>query len=114
MEQKFEGDAKAPITMYEIVSFTCSHCAVLHHKTLPEFKKKYVETGKVKLVLWDFPLDGRAMVASMISKCVSKENYFPFVSTLFDLQSAWAFSKDGENKLYSYATLAGLTKDKIS
>ncbi len=113
MGQRFEGDVSAPVTMYEIVSFTCSHCAELHHKTLPEFKKKYVETGKVKVVLWDFPLDGRAMAASMISKCVARDKYFPFVSTLFDMQSAWAYSKEGEEKLYSYAMLAGLTKDKI-
>ena len=51
------GDPAAPVTIIEYSSLTCPHCAAFHAKTLPELKKRYIDTGKVRLVLRDFPLD---------------------------------------------------------
>ena len=40
---------------------TCPHCAAFHADTLPELKERYIDTGKVRLVLRDFPLDQNAL-----------------------------------------------------
>ena len=58
------GDPKAPVTIVEYASLTCSHCAHFHIQILPEIKKKWIDTGKVKLVYRDFPLDQVAVKAA--------------------------------------------------
>ena len=58
------GDPKAPIKVYEYASLTCSHCADFSMHTFPEFKKNYIDTGKVYYTLRDFPFDPIATAAS--------------------------------------------------
>ena len=50
------GDPKAPVTLIEYASFTCPHCAHFDTQILPELKKKWIDSGKVKLIYRDFPL----------------------------------------------------------
>src|SRR5690349_6748677 len=68
-----EGDAKAPITLIEYASFTCPHCARFNTVELPEIKKKWIDTGKVKLVYRDFPLDETAARAAMLAQCAGDD-----------------------------------------
>ena len=65
------GDPNAPVTIIEFASLTCPHCAAFHVNTLPELEKRYIDTGKVRLVLRDFPLDQMALKASVIAHCAA-------------------------------------------
>ena len=65
------GAANAPVTIVEYASLTCPHCAHFHAETLPKLKTEYIDTGKVKLVFRDFPLDGIALAGAMIAACVA-------------------------------------------
>ena len=60
LEDKVLGDENAPVTIVEYASMTCSHCATFHTRTYPELKKKYIETGKVRFIMREFPFDPRA------------------------------------------------------
>ena len=60
------GKAEAPITIVEYASQTCGHCGNFHTKVLPELKTKYIDTGKVRLVYREFPLDNLSAAASML------------------------------------------------
>ena len=51
------GAAEAPVTIVEYASMTCPHCADFHAKTYPELKKRYIDTGKVRFIFREFPLD---------------------------------------------------------
>ena len=51
------GDEKAPVTIIEYASMTCPHCATFHDTTYPELKKRYIDTGKVRFIFREFPLD---------------------------------------------------------
>jgi protein-disulfide isomerase len=104
------GKADAPITLIEFSSLTCPHCASYHRDTLPQITKEYVETGKVRLVYRDFPLDTLAYAGAMLARCVDRSRYFPFLETLFVNQSSWARSKNPLDDLEKLAKLAGLSK----
>lgn len=90
------GDDKAPVTVVEYASMTCSHCAAFHEKTFPEIKKRYIETGKVRFIFREFPLDTLAAAAFMLARCsgeTDKDKYFALVDTLFKQQRQWAVEK---------------------
>jgi protein-disulfide isomerase len=104
------GKPDAPITIVEYASLTCSHCAHFDKDVLPGLKKKWIETGKAKLVLRDYPLDEPAMRAAMMARCAPPDRFYPLIDTLFQTQDQWALSKDWRGALEKTARLAGISK----
>lgn len=109
----FMGKADAPITMIEYASLTCPHCAQFHNDVLPNVKKAFVETGKVRLIYRDFPLDGAALRASMLARCAGRDRYFGFLDVLFRGQANWARSPDPLKALSQLARLGGMPPKEI-
>jgi protein-disulfide isomerase len=87
------GKDDAPVTVVEYASMTCPHCAHFHETTYPELKKRYIDTGKVRFIFREFPLDPLAAGASMLARCADKEKFFPLIETLFQMQRTWAVEK---------------------
>ncbi len=106
VSEKVLGNADAPVTILEYSSLGCGHCANFHRDTLPRIKKEYIETGKVKLILRDFPLGAPAMAAAMLARCAGNDRYFPMVEMLFRGQRAWAFTRDPASALRQTACMA--------
>lgn len=102
------GSPDAPVTIMEFSSLSCPHCATFHKNTLPDLKKDYVQTGKVKFVFNDFPLNAPAVAASLLLKCVPADNRYDFMEMLFEQQEQWAFDANFINKLKQYASLLGI------
>lgn len=102
------GDASAKVTITEYSSLTCPHCADFHRDVLPQIKENYIDKGLVRYVPRDFPLDGRALAAAMIARCVPPDRYFGFLEMLFRDQQAWARSANPLEDLKVRAQLAGL------
>lgn len=105
------GKADAPITIVEYASMTCGHCANFHNKLLPVLKEKYIDTGKVRLVFREFPLDERAALASMMARCAGGDRSLPLISMLFSKQDEWASAKnDFLDKIFKLGQQVGMTK----
>lgn len=104
------GQPDAPVTVIEYASMTCGHCAAFHNNTYPEFKKRYVDTGKARYILREFPLDPLAAGAFMLARCAGKDKYFPLVETLFQQQRNWVVQKPIE-PLFAIAKQAGFTQE---
>ncbi len=113
-EVRVLGNPAAPVTIYEFSSLGCSHCADFHLNMLPQLKKDYIDTGKVKLVFADFPIDGRSMKAAMLARCMPADKYFDFLSVLFKKQLTWGLSFKAEKLLASYAELEGLSREEAN
>lgn len=114
------GDDKAPVTIVEYASMTCSHCAHFQKTTFPELKKRYIDTGKVRYILREFPLDPVAAAAFMLARCSAQDGpgkadsakYYAVVDTLFESQQTWAFApnpKDVVPNLQKVAKQIGFT-----
>lgn len=83
------GSPKAPVTITEYASMSCSHCAAFGENVFPMLRSQYIDTGKVRFVFREFPLDVAAAAASMLARCIAKndsEKYFSAIETLFKLQ----------------------------
>ena len=108
------GDPNAPITVVEYASMTCGHCAQFHNKVFPALKEKYVDTGKVRFIMREFPLDDRAAAASMLARCAGDDKTVPFISVLFAKQEDWAFVRgDPRPELLKLAKQAGFTQESF-
>ena len=107
------GKADAPITIIEYASLTCPHCAEFNKEVMPEFKARYVETGKAKLIYRDYPLDQWALRAAMVARCAPADKYFSFIDVLFQNQMTWATAKDPKAALERIAKLGGLTSEQF-
>ncbi|MFP1631720.1 DsbA family protein [Zhengella sp. ZM62] len=109
------GDENAPVTIVEYASATCGHCATFHNDTWPELKKRYVETGKVRFVLREFPFDPRATAAFMLARC-SGDNYHPLIDVLFKTQRNWAGAPGDQflATLYNTVKIAGFSQEDFN
>jgi protein-disulfide isomerase len=107
------GNPNAPITIVEYASLTCPHCAHFANDVLPELKKKWIDTGKAKLVLRDFPLDEPALRAAMIARCAPPDRYYAYVDTFFAAQDKWVMARDYREALARLVKLGGMSKDEF-
>src|SRR6185312_12518358 len=110
------GSEKAPVTIVEYASMTCPHCAHFQETTFPELKKQYIDTGKVRYILREFPLDPIAAAGFMLARCSGTDDankYFAMVDTLFRQQSEWAVQKPLQPML-AIAKQAGLTEQTFN
>ena len=108
------GNSDARITVVEYASMTCGHCANFHKKVFPELKEKYIDTGKIYFIMREFPLDNRAIAASMLARCAGGDKTFALISALFAKQEEWAFVPgDPRPELFKLARQAGFSQESF-
>ncbi|MBA2125813.1 disulfide bond formation protein DsbA [Hyphomicrobium methylovorum] len=108
------GKADAPVTIVEYASMTCPHCAHFSKDVFEKLKAKYIDTGKVRFVYREFPLDNLAAAASMLARCAGGDKAFPLIETFYAKQEDWAFVQGNPvPKLFDIAKQAGFTQESF-
>lgn len=103
------GPDTAKVTIIEYASATCPHCAAFYNETFITLKKEYIDTGKIRFVLREFPHQDAALAAFMLARCAPKEKYFPLIDVFFTTQPEW--TQDPLAGLSKIAQQAGFTKE---
>jgi len=109
------GPANASVTITEYASMTCPHCAAFNENVFPKIKSEYIDTGKVRYVFREFPLDIKAAAGSMLARCIAKEDagkYFAVIDMLFKQQNDWV-TKNTTETLTRIGKQAGLTQTQV-
>jgi protein-disulfide isomerase len=109
------GPADAAVTIVEYASMTCPHCAAFTEQVFPKIKSEFIDTGKIRFVFREFPLDIKAAAGSMLARCIAKTDsgkYFAVVDLLFKQQNEWAGPKTTE-VLKRIGKQAGLTEQNV-
>ncbi|MGO9486119.1 MAG: DsbA family protein [Rhodomicrobium sp.] len=107
------GNADAPVTIIEYSSLGCPHCAHFHADVFPELKSQFIDTGKVRYVMREFPLNEPSLAGAVIARCLDPSRYFAFTSLLFSKQPDWAFKEDSLTPLKAYAKQAGMSGEEF-
>lgn len=107
------GPADAKVTIVEYASMTCPHCRNFHMNVWPDLKAKYVDTGKVRFVMREFPFDPRAAGAFMLARCAGDDKWYATVDLLFRSQETWARSKDPSSAFKAIMGMTGMDGPKV-
>ena len=105
------ADDGAKVTLIEYASATCPHCAAFHKDVWPKLKADYVDTGKIRFIFREFPLNDPALAAFMIARAAPKESYFPLIGVFFDTLETWA--QNPAEGLLNIAKQAGFSQEKF-
>lgn len=112
------GKKEAPVTVIEYASLSCPHCAHFHNAVVPTLEKEYIESGKVRYILRQYPLNEPALKAAMLVDCVGEEGgaerYYTFAKVLFNAQDRWAFDTNFMSSLATFASVGGVSKEKFT
>ena len=109
------GPADAPVTITEYASMTCPHCAAFNATVFPKIKAEYIDTGKIRYVFREFPLDIKAAAGAMLARCIAKDDagkYFTVVDLLFRQQNDWVV-KNTTDTLTRIGKQAGLSAQAV-
>lgn len=105
------GDPDVPLTMIEYSSLTCPHCASFHVNSYKQIVEAYVDTGRLKFEMRDFPLDQYALRASAMARAIDGKAYFALIDMLFKQQSSWTRSSNPLDSVKKIGRLAGIPAD---
>ena len=120
------GSASAKVTVIEYGALTCPVCAGFNNDIFPQFKEKYIDTGKVYYVYRLFPIDQADPKAEKIARCLPADMYFQFTDMLYRKQDEWGPEQMGERLqgtppqpkteagLIRMAAIAGMGSDKAT
>lgn len=111
------GSKNAKLIMVEYVSMTCPHCAHFSNTVLPELEKKYIQTGKMRYILRQFPINEPALKAAMLLECIgsqSTEKYYVFTKVLFNAQDKWAFDGNYMAGMETISMVGGLSREQFA
>ena len=109
------GPADAKVTVTEFASMTCPHCAAFNAEVFPKIKSAYIDTGKIRYIFREFPLDIKAAAGSMLARCIAKDDagkYFAVIDMLFKQQNDWVIKNTTET-LTRIGKQAGLSQDQV-
>ncbi len=111
MSPRILGDPNASITMIEFSSLTCPHCAAFHRDSYKPIVETYVETGKIKFEMRDFPLDQYALRAAAMARAVDGKRYFALIDAVFKQQGQWTRAQNPIDALKKIGRLAGIAPE---
>lgn len=110
------GKEDAPVTIVEYASLTCPHCAAFHNQVFPLVKENYIDTGKVRWIFREFPLDSIATSGFMLARCADPKHYFGFIEIMFaqsDEEDWWVYRSDPMNEILDFARQGGFTAEQF-
>jgi protein-disulfide isomerase len=106
--------AATGVPVIEYGSATCPHCAHFDKDIWPEFKKAYVDTGKVRFIFREYSRNNVDVGAFMLARCVGDDKAFAAIELLFASQDSWAFGGAPLDGLIAAMRPTGMSREKAN
>jgi protein-disulfide isomerase len=109
--ERVMGKPTAPITVIEYVSLTCPHCANFQKNLFPRLKKEFIDTGKVRYIVREFPIGRTAGTAAIVNRCAPEEKYFFLLHQFLTRQPEWVSQEVRPDAIYAVAKASGMSRE---
>ena len=107
------GRADAPVTIIKYASMTCPYCRQFQIEVFPELKRHYIDTGKVRFILREFPIGFQSGAATIALRCAPPARYFELYDKLMRQQSVWVSQEVRSEPILKVAAQVGVTRDQL-
>lgn len=104
------GRDDAPVTVIEYASLTCPYCRHFHQETFPRFKRAYIDTGKVRYIIREFPIGRTAATAAMVNRCAPREQYLALYGAFLEQQRSWTSQEVRPDAIHAVAAQTGMSR----
>jgi protein-disulfide isomerase len=104
------GRADAPVTVIKYASLTCPYCRRFHLETFPAFKREYVDTGKVRFIIREFPIGKSSGTATIALRCASPDKYLDLYGKFLAQQGAWVAQEVRTDAIHKVAAQVGMSR----
>lgn len=104
------GRADAPVVLIKYMSLTCPYCRRFQLETFPVLKREYIDTGKVRFVLREFPIGHQSGLATIALRCARPEAYFTLYEKFLAKQSVWVSQEVRPDPIFKVASEVGMTR----
>ena len=104
------GRADAPVTIIQYASMTCPYCRKFQLETFPVLKKEYIDTGKVRFILREFPIGKQSGLATIALRCAAPDKYFTLYEKLMAQQASWVSQEVRPDPIFKVAAQVGMTR----
>jgi protein-disulfide isomerase len=108
------GLATAPVTLIKYASLTCPHCKRFQAETYPLLKREYIDTGKVRFILREFPIGKTSGSATVALRCATPDKHLELYSKFLAQQAVWVSQDVRPENIYKIAAQVGLTEAQVS
>ena len=108
------GSATAPVTLIKYASLTCPHCKRFHADVFPELKRAYIDTGKVRFILREFPIGKSSGTATVVLRCAAPDKYLALYGKFLEQQPSWVSQEVRTDQIGRVAAQVGITGDQLS
>ena len=105
------GKPNAPVTVIEYVSLTCPHCSNFQKHLFPRVKKEFIDTGKVRFIVREFPIGHTSGTAAIVNRCAPEDKYFFLLNQFLTRQPQWVSQEVRPDAIYSVAKASGMTRE---
>ena len=107
------GREDAPVTLIQYASMTCPYCRQFQIEAFPVFKREYIDTGKVRYILREFPIGFQSGLATIALRCVPESRYFQAYDRLMRQQSVWVSQEIRPEPILKVMAELGLKREQL-
>lgn len=107
------GRRDAPVTIVEYASLTCPYCRKFHLEVFPQLKRDYIDTGKVRFILREFPIGFQSGAATVALRCAPQERYFELYGKFLQQQPKWVSQEVRHDPIFKIASQVGMTRPQF-
>jgi protein-disulfide isomerase len=107
------GSPTAPVTLVQYASLTCPHCRHFHLTTYPELKRRFIDTGKVRYILREFPIGKTSGNATIALRCAAPDKYLDLYGKFMAQQASWVSLEVRPDAIYAVARQVGMTRPQF-
>ncbi|MEO0672911.1 MAG: thioredoxin domain-containing protein [Pseudomonadota bacterium] len=104
------GSKSAPVTVIKYASPSCPYCRLFQKKTFPAFKRQYIDTGKVRFVLREFPIGFQSGAATIAIRCAAPEKRFALYAKFLEQHARWVSQEVRREPIFQIAKQVGMTR----
>lgn len=107
------GRPDAPVTLIKYASLTCPYCKQFHATVFPELKRAYIDTGKVRFVIREFPIGRTSGNATIALRCAPPEKYLDLYGRFLAQQASWVSQEVRLDAIYAVAKQVGMSRERF-